>query len=179
MQDLEKKRILEYSRQVLEAKFGRRAEPKFPSTSSLFEEKRGLFVTLKKSGDLRGCIGQIIGHQPLRQSIREMTLAAAFEDSRFSPLVEHELLAIQIHISLLTVPAAVASYQDIRVGVDGIVVSCGWKKGVYLPEVAVELGWDAKSFFTSCALEKAGLTHEELQQATLEVFQTERFEEFQ
>lgn len=177
MQDSEKRKILAYSRNVLEAAFGKIEEPKFPCASALFEEKRGIFVTLKKNGNLRGCIGQIIGYQPLKESLREMTLAAAFEDPRFPELEERELPFLKIHISLLTMPMAVASYHQIRVGVDGIIISCGRKKGVYLPEVATEMNWDSKMFFTSCALEKAGLTTEELGKARIEVFQTEDCEE--
>ena len=60
---------------------------------------------------------------------------------------------------------------------DGIIVTLGWKKGVYLPEVATETGWDAKTFFENCALEKAGLTERELPKAMIEVFQTEGFED--
>ena len=57
------------------------------------------------------------------------------------------------------------------------IVTSGWKKGVYLPEVATETGWDAKTFFLSCATEKAGLTEAEAANARIEVFQTEGFEE--
>jgi uncharacterized protein (TIGR00296 family) len=106
-----------------------------------------------------------------------MTLAAAFEDPRFPPVALRELASIRIHISLLTEPAPVKSYKDIRTGIGGIIVTHGWKKGVYLPEVASETGWDARTFFESCALEKAGLTKEELADASIEVFQTEGFGE--
>lgn len=111
-------------------------------------------MTLKRKGMLRGCIGQIIGHEPLRESIRRMALAAAFEDPRFPPLALSELDGLHIHVSLLTEPTPVRSYKDIRVGIDGIIVSCGWKKGVYLPEVAIETGWDAKTFLKVALLKR-------------------------
>lgn len=173
----DKKTILGYSRKILEVSLQRDPEPELCLSADLLEAKRGIFVTLKKEKRLRGCIGQILGYEPLRQSIREMTLAAAFDDPRFPPVNLNELRLIKIHISILTVPKPVASYKDIRIGLDGIIVSCGRKKGVYLPEVAVETGWDQRTFFTSCALEKAQMTAAELDKATLEVFQTESFEE--
>ena len=103
--------------------------------------------------------------------------SAATEDPRFPPLSLGELAFVRIHISLLTEPAPVESYKDVRLGTDGIIVTHGWKKGVYLPEVATETGWDQKTFFESCALEKAGITEGELAGASIEVFQTEGFEE--
>ena len=172
----ETKKILAYARELLKARLTGGPEPKLELSREVLEKKRGIFVTLKLGGRLRGCIGHILGDEPLRESIRHMTLAAAFEDPRFPPLVLDELKGLKIHVSLLTEPAPVKSYKDIRTGTDGIIVTLGWKKGVYLPEVATETGWDPQTFFKSCALEKAGLAEQELSKATIEVFQTEGFE---
>jgi AmmeMemoRadiSam system protein A len=173
----ETKKILAYARELLKANLTGGPEPKLELGREILEQRRGIFVTLKLGGRLRGCIGHILGDEPLGKSLRSMTLAAAFEDPRFSPLVLNELKGLRIHISLLTEPAPVKSYKDIRTGTDGIIVTLGWKKGVYLPEVATETGWGPKTFFESCALEKAGLSEQELPKATLEVFQTEGFED--
>ena len=173
----EQKKILSYVRELLRARLTRGPEPKLELSPEVMEQKRGIFVTLKLHGRLRGCIGHILGVEPLRKSIPHMTLAAAFEDPRFPPLGSDELKDLKIHVSLLTEPMPVKSYKDIRTGTDGIIVTCGWKKGVYLPEVATETGWDAKTFFESCALEKAGLAEQELPEAGIEVFQTEGFED--
>lgn len=173
----QQKIILIYARELLKARLTHGPEPRLDLGAELLEQKRGIFVTLKCHGRLRGCIGHILGFEPLGKSIRAMTLAAAFEDPRFPPLGLSELASVKIHISLLTEPAPVKSYKDIRTGTDGIIVTHGWKKGVYLPEVATETGWDRKTFFESCALEKAGLTEQELSGARIEVFQTEGFEE--
>ncbi len=173
----EQNKILFYARELLKARLTHGLEPQLDPGPEFLEEKRGIFVTLKCGARLRGCIGYILGHAPLRESLREMTLAAAFKDPRFPPLELRELGDLRIHISLLTEPTTVQSYRDIRIGIDGIIVTHGWKKGVYLPEVATETGWDARTFFESCALEKAGLTEPELPEAGLEVFQTEGFEE--
>ncbi len=171
------KTLLEYSRAVLKAHFSSKTKEPKPPEGGVFEEKRGVFVTLKKHGHLRGCIGQIISDRPVKTNIREMTLAAALEDPRFPPVTANELDQLDIHISLLTKPKKISSYKEIRLGTDGIIVSHGWKKGVYLPEVATETGWDQKAFFESCALEKAGISPAELDLAGIEVFQTEGFGE--
>ncbi|OQA56042.1 MAG: hypothetical protein BWY42_01197 [Candidatus Omnitrophica bacterium ADurb.Bin277] len=173
--DSEKKEILRYIRELLKARLTNGPEPRPDLSGELLEQKRGVFVTLKRRGALRGCIGQILGHEPLRESLRHMTLAAAFEDPRFPPLRLDELNDLQIHVSVLTEPKPVRSYKDINPGTDGIIVSHGWRKGVYLPEVAAETGWDAKTFFMNCALEKAGIDEAELDEAEIEVFQTEGF----
>ncbi|OGX11063.1 MAG: hypothetical protein A2351_08325 [Omnitrophica bacterium RIFOXYB12_FULL_50_7] len=171
----EQKTILVYARELLKARLTDGPEPELKLSREVMEQKCGIFVTLKHQGRLRGCIGHILGDESLRKSIHTMTLAAAFEDPRFPPLALNELKDLKIHISLLTKPVSVKSYKDIRTGTDGIIVSRGWKKGVYLPEVATETRWDAKTFFQSCALEKAGLMEQELPDATIEVFQTEGF----
>lgn len=171
----EQEKILIYVRELLEAHLTGRPEPALKLSPELMEQKRGIFVTLKLYGRLRGCIGHILGHDPLKKSLRHMTLAAAFEDPRFPPLTLEECASVKIHISILTEPVPVKSWREIRTGTDGIIVTRGWKKGVYLPEVAVETGWDAKTFFESCALEKAGLAEGELADAAIEVFQTEGF----
>ena len=173
----EQKKLLGYARDLLKARLTHGPDPRLDLDSELLEQKRGIFVTLKLAGRLRGCIGHILGFEPLKKSLHDMTLAAAFKDPRFSPLTLSEWASVKIHISLLTEPEPVKSYQDIRLGTDGIIVTHDWKKGIYLPEVATETGWDKKTFFASCALEKAGLTEEELASATIEVFQTEGFEE--
>lgn len=173
----EQQKILVYARELLRSQLTHGPEPKLDLVPGVLDEKRGIFVTLKLHGRLRGCIGHILGHEPLKRSIRDMTLAAAFEDPRFPPLTLGEWGPVRIHISILTEPRAIKRYQDIRPGTDGIIVTYGWKKGVYLPEVATETGWDRKTFFESCALEKAGLTEQELPGALIEVFQTEGFEE--
>jgi AmmeMemoRadiSam system protein A len=173
----DQKKILVYARELLKARLMEGAEPDLKLRREVMEEKRGIFVTLRIRGCLRGCIGHILGDEPLGKSIRNMTLAAAFEDPRFPPLTAGELEDLKIHISILTEPMPVKSYKDIRAGTDGIIVSRGWKKGVYLPEVATETGWDARTFFENCALEKAGLTEQELSEALIEVFQTEGFED--
>ncbi|MBU9888783.1 MAG: AmmeMemoRadiSam system protein B [Candidatus Omnitrophica bacterium] len=171
----EKTVILDHIHQVLRAALRDKPPPVLDLKAEVLDEKRGIFVTLKKEKMLRGCIGHIVGQRPLRESIGEMALAAAFEDPRFPPVGPNEVDSLKVHVSFLTVPVPVRSYRDIRLGLDGIIVSYRGKKGVYLPEVATETGWDQEAFFRSCALEKAGLDESELAEASIEVFQTEGF----
>ncbi len=82
--------------------YRRKPSPDIPITSQTLHEKRGAFVTLHKRDNLRGCIGYIRAQKPLHQTIREMALAAAFQDSRFKPVTKNELADLEIEISVLT-----------------------------------------------------------------------------
>lgn len=117
---------------------------------------RGGFVTLNKSGALRGCIGEIIPRREVWKVIREQVLNAAFEDPRFPQLDEGELGQIEIDLSLLTPPRAVESWREIVIGKHGVVLSKGGRSAVFLPQVAPEQGWGIEETLTQLAL-KAGL----------------------
>jgi len=120
-------------------------------------EKRGVFVTLKKRGELRGCIGYIAGLKPLIQGVLDNSYNAAFKDPRFDPINADELPAITIEISVLTEPAPVKSVDEVQVGRDGLIMERGPYRGLLLPQVAVEQGWDRKTFLDQTCL-KAGLS---------------------
>ncbi len=119
-------------------------------------EKRGVFVTLKKRGELRGCIGYISGLKPLLQAVLDNSYNAAFKDPRFGPVTADEFPAITIEISVLTEPVPVKSVEEIQVGRDGLIMERGPYRGLLLPQVAVEQGWDRKTFLDQTCL-KAGL----------------------
>jgi AmmeMemoRadiSam system protein A len=124
-----------------------------------YAEKNGLFVTLKKEGDLRGCIGTIIGDRTVPEGIRAMAIQAAFFDPRFSPVEAKELNDLTIEISILTVPRPVASWRDIVIGRDGMILSMKGRQALFLPQVAPEQGWDIETTLTYLA-QKAGLPHD-------------------
>ena len=168
--------LLSLARASLEAAVKGQPLPAVDDAPAETKEERGCFVTLTKGGRLRGCIGYIEPIQPLCRAVVENARNAALKDPRFSAVKPDELSDIRVEVSVLTEPKAIESYKAIRIGTDGIIVSCGWKKGVYLPEVATELGWDPKTFFESCALEKAGIDEGELGETEIEVFQTEGFQ---
>jgi AmmeMemoRadiSam system protein A len=121
-----------------------------------FEEARGAFVTIKLDGKLRGCIGLITSDWPLWDTVARMARAAAFDDPRFAPLTREELEQIELEISVLTVPAPVEDVSTIEVGRDGLIIERGASRGLLLPQVAAEWGWDRETFLDQTCI-KAGL----------------------
>ncbi len=140
-------------------------------------ELRGCFVSLHRvSGELRGCIGTF-EPQPLWEAVREMAVAAATRDPRFSALTAPELEACVIEISALT-PPSLARPEDVLPGTHGVVVQRGNRRGVLLPQVAVEYGWDRETFLDhTCA--KAGLPRAAWRDGSviIEVFTADVFSE--
>ncbi|MDR1677006.1 MAG: AmmeMemoRadiSam system protein A [Deltaproteobacteria bacterium] len=148
-----KKEILLWSRDILDCRLQDRPLPKGPNLNGL---RGGVFVTLKKKGKLRGCIGRFDFSPPLAESIKEMVQAAAFQDPRFPPLDQSELAALDITISVLSEPKPLSSLDDLVIGRDGLYLIHPRGRGVLLPVVAVEQGWSALEFANHTAI-KAGL----------------------
>ena len=124
---------------------------------SIAPEPRGAFVTLKRrDGALRGCIGTILPSGPLDDTVARMAVSAATEDPRFPSVSPSELQALSIEISALTVPEPVRAVEAIEVGRHGLIVSRGGRRGLLLPQVPVEWGWDKQTFLEQTCL-KAGL----------------------
>ncbi len=119
-------------------------------------EKRGAFVTLTLGGQLRGCIGYIEGFKALVDTINDNGRSAAIHDNRFRPVSRNELGQLEIEISALTPLREVSGPEEIEIGRHGILLSCGRNQAVFLPQVAVEQGWDLNTTLTQLAL-KAGL----------------------
>jgi AmmeMemoRadiSam system protein A len=137
----------------------------------------GAFVTLHKGGDLRGCIGHIEPSEPLGRVVPRCAVAAGSSDPRFPAINSSELEAIDIEISLLGPLETIAGPQDIVIGRDGLVVERGWQRGLLLPQVAVEWGWDAEAFLAHTC-RKAGLPMDAWQKgATMWKFEAEVFGE--
>lgn len=136
----------------------------------------GVFVTLKKNGDLRGCIGTFSETSPLIQNIITMASAAAFKDPRFHPVTSGELPDLEIHLSILSKKKRVDTMADIRLGRHGVYLTESNRTACFLPEVAIEQGWDISTLLTHLSL-KAGLPPTAWQEpdAIFEVFETERF----
>jgi AmmeMemoRadiSam system protein B/AmmeMemoRadiSam system protein A len=119
-------------------------------------EQRGVFVTLKKQGNLRGCIGRMIPDRPLAILVGAMALQSAFEDSRFRPVILEEVPKLEIEISILTPMKPVSGPGDIVVGRDGVLLQKGGRSAVFLPQVAPEQGWGRDEMLNQLSL-KAGL----------------------
>ncbi len=147
--------LLELARATIDARLSKRPLPSPTPDSALLLETRGAFVTLKIEGRLRGCIGHVIGVAPLWRAVRDNAVAAAFEDPRFPPLTPDELQQVGIEISVLT-PLVRASAKEVVVGRHGILVERGAARGLLLPQVADEYGWDRETFLDHTC-RKAGL----------------------
>lgn len=148
--------LLTLARKTIGARLeGRTHSPPKPAEEALLEH-RGAFVTLKIDEQLRGCIGHVIPVAPLWIAVQENAEAAAFRDPRFPTLTGDELQKVRIEISALT-PLAPCRPHDIVIGRDGVLIERGTSRGLLLPQVAVEYGWDVETFLDHTC-RKAGLT---------------------
>jgi len=125
-------------------------------SKSLFKNL-GCFVTLKKNGQLRGCIGEFESDQPLYQVIQKMAIASAFHDPRFFPLKKEELLFLEIEISVVFPLKKIDDWRKIKLREEGVLIEKEGRRGVFLPQVAKETGWSLEEFLENLCLEKAGL----------------------
>jgi AmmeMemoRadiSam system protein A len=132
----------------------------------------------REGKELRGCIGYIMPVKPLYQAVMDNAMSACSKDFRFEPVSENELDQIEIEVSVLTTPKKVASYNDIRIGIDGVLLYCQGKQSVFLPHVATEFGWDLDETLSQLAA-KAGLPRQAWKgpSARFEVFQAISMEE--
>lgn len=130
--------------------------------TTTFSKELGVFVTLKKHGNLRGCIGYINGIMPLYQGIIENTKNAAAKDPRFPKVTPAELTELEIEISVMTPLEKVTGIDEIVIGRDGLVLRNGPYSGVFLPQVPVEWHWDLTTYLEQLGL-KAGLDRQAYQ----------------
>jgi hypothetical protein len=157
--DEEKKALLAVARNTLNElmKTGYVPDPECKSASPALKEKMGAFVTLHKSGELRGCIGQFKPGIPLCELVSELAVSSATRDYRFPPVNASELKDIDIEISVLTPMRKIDDVKKIELGKHGIYIIKGSKGGTFLPQVATETGWTLEEFLGHCARDKAGL----------------------
>jgi len=153
----QKKRLLEIARQTIKYKLEKGKDLKVDEVDETLNRKMGAFVTLHEDGQLRGCIGNLIGSKALYLTIQEMALEAAFRDPRFTSLKLKELNKIEIEISVLSPLEKVDSCEDIILGTHGVLIQKGMRSGVFLPQVAEETGWSKEEFLSCLCSHKAGL----------------------
>jgi AmmeMemoRadiSam system protein A len=154
--DSDKKLLLGLARAAIEAHLNGNTPAVPKDLPSFLCEPRGVFVSLHRQGRLRGCIGYLEAVKPLGQAIQEMAAAAAFHDPRFRPLQAQELEELEVEISILTPMRLIEKVEEIRVGTHGLYIERGFSRGLLLPQVATQCGWDRNTFLdqTCC---KAGL----------------------
>lgn len=150
--------------------------PKEAPASPKLSAPGAAFVTLQLEGRLRGCIGYTEAAAPLYRTVQECAVAAATEDPRFPPVGPSEVDSLHIEISVLT-PLVPALPDEVEVGVHGLMVRKGGRRGLLLPQVATECGWDRQAFLSN-ACRKAGLPPDEWRRgAELYFFTAEVFGE--
>jgi AmmeMemoRadiSam system protein A len=178
LQPGDKDALLELARSTLERYLAVGDAPIVRPPEQGLWQKRGAFVTLEMDGELRGCIGELIGRRPLYLSVQWAALSAALADRRFPSVTAGELSEIEIEISALTEFQEVADVADIQVGADGLVISKGDRQGVLLPQVPAAEGWDREEFLRAVC-RKAGLPEDAWQddETTLYAFRAEVFRE--
>jgi AmmeMemoRadiSam system protein A len=152
----DKQTLLDLARKTIEAMLESAAVSEPADLPERLKKKRGAFVTLKKHGRLRGCIGYIEARKPLYKTIEEMASAAAFNDPRFPPLKKEEWKDITIEISVLSPLKEIRDFKEIEVGRHGLYIVRGGRGGLLLPQVATEYDWDSMTFLKETC-HKAGL----------------------
>lgn len=147
------------------------------SLTDNLKKEIGAFVTLTKNAKLRGCIGRFMPNQALWSVVQDMAIAAATEDSRFSPLTADELDNINIEISVLTPLQKVKTIDEIEIGRDGIYIKKNFNSGTLLPQVASDNNWDKLQFLEYCSQHKAGIGKDGWKDAELFIYQAIVFHE--
>jgi AmmeMemoRadiSam system protein A len=168
---MNKKRLLKLAFESINAMF----ENKNINTNDYeqFNEKKGVFVTLKKNNKLRGCIGTIVSQEPLYKTVQNMAIAAAFNDYRFSSVTKEELLDIIISLSLISIPKSIRAIDEIKLGVHGVIFKYQHSQSVFLPEVPIEQGWELIEYLQQLSI-KANMQRNDWEKAELLIFSTEK-----
>lgn len=167
----EKAHLKDLARQTLAARLFGKAPPDIllSQLPQALQERRGAFVTLKKHGQLRGCIGQIDPQWPLAHTVSRMALAAAFQDPRFPPVTPDEWDALEIEVSVLSPLVRLVDVSQVRVGTHGLYVRKGSRSGLLLPQVPLEQGWNSEIFLRQTC-RKAGLDFDAWKDPETEIY---------
>lgn len=165
--------LLQIAHQAILLHFTDRAAPAAPASPRL-SEPRGVFTTLYLRGRLRGCVGYALPVAPLYRAVAETARAAAFDDSRFQPVSQDEAAELAVSLSILSLVFLIRP-EEVEVGRHGLLISLGSHRGLLLPQVPVEYGWDRETFLGQTC-RKAGLPADALRKgAVLEAFTAEVF----
>jgi MEMO1 family protein len=173
LRDKDKKVLLTLARKTVEeyVKNHTRSELDEKNVSSILKVPCGAFVTLKKHGELRGCIGRFDASAPLYKVVQEMAIASSTQDTRFLPVEPNEIPELEIEISVLTPMRRISSINEFELGKHGIYMRKGYRSGTFLPQVASETGWTKEEFFGHCAQDKAGIGWDGWKDAELFVYE--------
>jgi AmmeMemoRadiSam system protein A len=153
--EADEKPLLSVARQALEARVAGRRPPQVVCVGPL-ALRCGVFVSIHKGDELRGCLGRLTADSLLGATLVHLGGAVADSDPRFPPVQADELPVLQLEISLLTPERPVSSIDEIAIGQHGLIVEQGRSRGLLLPQVATEWGWDRETFLEQTCV-KAGL----------------------
>jgi AmmeMemoRadiSam system protein A len=168
--------LLRLARTTLESHYSRKTTPAYNPSGQALMERKGAFVSLHRGDDLRGCIGQLYPDRELYKIVQHCILSAALEDTRFMPVVEEELPELNIEISVLTPFRRIRRIEEIEVGKHGLYIVQGRFRGLLLPQVATQFGWDRLTFLKQTC-RKSGLPDSAWQdpQTIIHTFEAEVF----
>lgn len=171
----DRKRLLDLARRAVIARV--RREPAPPIPADLNVPASGVFVTIHHRGELRGCLGTLDPREPVAEAVARLGGEVSHRDYRFEPLRVEELNDVAIDVSVLTEPTLITDPAEIVIGRDGLIVEQGRQKGLLLPQVAPEHGFDRETFLSHTCL-KAGLPADAWRHgATVYRFEAEVFSE--
>lgn len=165
--------LLQLAHQAITAALEQR-EISLTAPTAHLAEPRGAFTTLYYRGALRGCVGYVFPVASLYRTVAESARGAAFDDSRFAPVTRDQAPELEVSLSILSPPQPIQP-EDVEIGRHGLLVKLGGYRGLLLPQVPVEHGWD-RSTFMEQTCKKAGLPSNAWQTgAQLEAFTAEVF----
>jgi len=171
---LEKKlghKLLEVARKAIDAGLTNTDPTPERIEDPLLNQEAGCFVTINKDGQLRGCIGNFVSSQPLYLEVAKMAIAAATADPRFYAMSSEDIGKYSLDISILSPLIKIDDIMLIEVGTHGLYLEKDYSRGVLLPQVASEQGWDRQTFLEQTCI-KAGLPTDAWQspQITISIF---------
>ena len=159
LNDKEKQILLAIARKAVENQVRTGTPYIEPREEMALNVRSGCFVSIRQAGKLRGCIGNFQSELPLFREVAEMAAASAMKDPRFYPMKEEDLSNFTLEISVLSPLRKIEDIGEIEVGRHGIYLEKGFYRGVLLPQVAIEYGWDRETFLSQTCV-KAGLPTE-------------------
>lgn len=156
LNDSAKSELLRLARMTLESYLVTGNVPEYHTSRPELRSRSGVFVSLHKGEELRGCIGQLLPERELFRTVQRCAVSAAVEDFRFVSVTADELPALMIEISVLTPFRRIRVLDEIEVGLHGLYIVRGGNRGLLLPQVATQYGWDRETFLAQTC-RKAGL----------------------
>ena len=161
--------LLQIARDAIACHLEDRIPSKFQTSETELLQKSGAFVTLRKGGQLRGCVGQIVSDKPLYETVAEAAIAAATRDPRFHRVTPSEISELEIEISVLTPLQPLERIEDLEIGVHGLYIKDSVHSGLLLPQVATAHNWNRIQFLQQTC-KKAQLPEEAWQDPETEIY---------